>query len=400
MKLPSLALLTCLLSGCSTLIAYRPQLIGPDQRLKYVQGVGTLSVKNEDHEVFIYPTFKTQGPTQPTFTIGFANNSAGTVDFSVNNIRAYFRGASVPIYTYVDKIDEIKSEKQGKQIALALLGGLAAGAAAYSASHQTYQSNYAGSVWTRSGSAGFAGSNTVRVYDPMSGIFAGAAVAGATGLGIRQVHYSAQAQEEAAASILQENTVDPHQMVTGNLILKDCCDQFSNPNDVIRFEVTANNRVTAFEFARVSPNAPAAAPPTSRSPSDALPAREVQPPAIAATAVPPVSETVPAGLTNPLVTPNEFDGAPTGQAIRARPVTAPASPRQSNLVVAEATPAAQGNWWREAEQAAIFFGCVAPIARLTTAEPGLERYAVRCGGRSSDESLRINCERGRCGSEL
>ena len=416
MKLPLPALLTCLLSGCSTLIAYQPQPMGPDQTVKYVQGVGTLTVKNQDHEVFIYPTFKTQGPMQPTFTIGFANKSAGSVDFSVNNIRAYFRGEPVPIYTYIDKIDEIKSEKQQKQVALAILGGLAAGAAAYSASHQSYQSNYGGTVWTRSGSAGFVGSNTVRVYDPMRGMFAGAAVAGATGLGVRQLDYSAQAQEQAAASILQENTLDPQQMVTGNLILKNCCDQFTNPNDVIRFEVTANKQTTAFEFARVRPNAPAMPPVTAagatqlpkrgtsestapeRSPSDALPVPEMQPTA-PATEVASVSREAPTGVTSPSVASSRIEAVPAERAVQTHPVAHMASPTQPKVAMAEATSLGQGKWLREAERAALFLGCMAPDARLTTTEADFERYAVRCGGSSSDESLKINCERGRCSSQ-
>lgn len=244
-----LVALAVLVSGCSTTIAYTPR---PNkeaaQTLKYTDGVGTLSEKDEARELFVYSRFKTQGPTQPTFTIGYANNTAEPVDFSTDNVKAYFRGA--PIYTYTERIAEIQSEKQAKQIALAIIGGLAAGAAAYGASRQTYRSNYAGAVAGRRGVTTFAGSNTVRVYDPVAGMLAGAAVGGATVLGIRQIEYNAENQEQSANAILQLNTVEPLQMVTGDLVLKNCCDPAPQANDLVRLEVTASGKTSVFEFAR------------------------------------------------------------------------------------------------------------------------------------------------------
>lgn len=186
----------------------------------------------------------------PTFTIGYANNAEVPVNFSTDNVKAFFRGEPVRIYTYTEKIDEIQSNKRAKQIALAVLGAVAAGAAAYSASRTTYTNNYSGYVASRGRVTTFAGSNTVRVYDPMAGMFVGAAIGGATGLGVQQLEYNAQNQEEAAGSILQENTVDPQRMVMGNLILKDCCDPFTAPNDIVRFEVAVNGKVNVFEFIR------------------------------------------------------------------------------------------------------------------------------------------------------
>jgi hypothetical protein len=145
---------------------------------------------------------------------------------------------------------EIQSEKHGKQVALAILGGLAAGAAAYGASHQTYQNNYSGFVAGRHGVTTFAGTNTVQVYDPMAGIVAGAALGGATGLGIRQLEFNAQNQEQAANALLQENTVDPLHMVMGEVMLRNCCDPRPGANDTLRFEVAANGATSVFEFQR------------------------------------------------------------------------------------------------------------------------------------------------------
>lgn len=242
--------LSIALSGCSTMVAYTPNAHGPSQTVRYTQGVGTLSEKDDTQELFIYPTFKMQGTTRPTFTIGYANNTAQAVNFGPDNIRAYFRGAPVPIYTYNERIAEIEAEKRGQQVALAIIGGLAAGAAAYGASRQTYHSNYAGFTSGRRGMTSFGGSSTLRVHDPVSGILAGAAVGGVTVLGVQQLEYNAQNQIQSANSILQLNTVDALQIVMGDLVLKDCCDPYPRENDVIRFEVDAGGKMTAFEFVR------------------------------------------------------------------------------------------------------------------------------------------------------
>jgi len=239
-------------SGCATAnITYTPRPAQDTaQTLKYTDGVGTLTEKDETRELFVYSRFKMQGASQPTFTLGYANNTAAPVNFSTDNVKAYFRGAPVQIYTYTERIAEIQSEKQAKQVALAIIGGLAAGAAAYGASRQTYRQNYSGAVVGRRGVTSFAGSNTVRVYDPVAGMLAGAAVGGATVLGIRQIEYNAENQEQSANSILQLNTVEPLQMVTGDLVLKNCCDPNMQPNDVIRLEVTASEKTSVFEFMR------------------------------------------------------------------------------------------------------------------------------------------------------
>ena len=383
-------LIGSVLSGCSTMVAYKPQASTPYQTLKYVQGVGTLAVKDVDQELFMYPTFKTQGTTQPTFTIGYANNAAAPVDFTPDNVKAFFRGVPVPIYTYTEKIGEIQTEKRGKQIALAILGGLAAGAAAYGASRQTYTSNYSGAVYGRHGVTGFAGSNTVRVYDPMSGIIVGAAVGGATGLGVRQLEYNAQNQEQAANSILQENTVEPQRMVTGDLILKNCCDPYPNSNDVIRFEVTTNAKVSVFEFMRVSgssttTNAPPVQASVQRPSSDpALPSRII-------TTATPAEPTVAARAPTP-----EIVQVPTDQP-RTVPlaifVAAPLAVGQAPTSPARPTVTGGQDGFSASRLAKARSCSEQPTAVLVAKGPGFESYSVAC---TSGDALAIRCEMGQC----
>lgn len=106
------------------------------------------------------------------------------------------------------------------------------------------------SVRYTQGVATFSGSNRTTVYDPASGLLAGAAVGGVTALGVQQIAYDAKNQEQYANSILQANTVEPMQVVTGDLVLKGCCDPYPKADDLVRFEVTARGKTSVFEFLR------------------------------------------------------------------------------------------------------------------------------------------------------
>lgn len=236
------------LTGCNTLVTYSPQQTEAGQSLKYTQGIGTLTVKGDEHEMFMHTTFRTQPHTRPTFSFGYANNTSAAVDIGPENVRAFYRGNPVSIYTYEDRIAEIRNDKRGKQVALAILGGLATVAAAQSASRQTYTNNYSGAVYGRRGYVGYFGSSTTRVYDPVAGILAGVAVGGATVYGIGQIEYSAQAEEQAAEGILQTNTVEPQKLVTGQIVVKECCEVTPREGDRLRFEITVSGITRVFEF--------------------------------------------------------------------------------------------------------------------------------------------------------
>jgi len=346
------------------MVSYHPRVTTAEQTLRFTQGVGTLSEKAPDHELFMYPTFKTQGLGQPTFTIGYANNSDQAQNFSIDNIKAFYRGTPVPLYTYVEKVDEIRQEKLGKQIALAILGGAAAVAAANSASRQTYTSNYSGAVGNRFGVTRFHGSNTLRVYDPASGMIAGAAVGGATGIGIGQIEYNALAQEAAAEAILQANTVEPQRMVSGQLILKKCCDQYTAADDTIRFEVSANGKLSVFEFLRLTGNAVPPAQGVQAAPSVVTPAQQAS------------------------VTSAASPLAPS------RPVPALAAAEAPGNVHAVAPAPVGGKDAFQAERLSETRACnPQPRLVLTAKGAGFETYSVTC---TNGDALALRCEFGNC----
>jgi len=81
-----------------------------------------------------------------------------------------------------------------------------------------------------------------------------------------------------------------------------------------------------------------------------------------------------------------------------QPLVVPAVYRPPQPVPQVGAATWQPKWSRESERLAAFMGCSVPIARLTLAEPDFERYAIRCGGDGGEETVRVNCEKGRCSS--
>lgn len=238
-----------LISGCATSVAYRPAT-GKNQTstVKYDHGTATITSKSDSSDVAMYATFKTEPtPNTPTFSLVFGNKSTNSTDIDVSNVRAFFNGVPVKVWTYEDKISQIRQDKQAAQVAIVLLTVLAGVSAARANSQQTYTTNSSGYV----GRTPYSYSSRTTVYDPMAGFVTGAAIGAAGGVALNQVNYSANAAEDAANSILQRTTVEPNMATNGILILKECC-AINNTNniDVIRFEVTINDKVHVFEFER------------------------------------------------------------------------------------------------------------------------------------------------------
>ena len=138
MKIPlnAVCLTVLLLSGCATrLTTYSPTA---DQLAEYDQGVGSVRWETTDAILTMYPTFRYQSPSDiPTFTLLVQNKTDHNIDFVPESINAWLDSKQCHVYTLEERISEIKSAAKRKQIALAVLGGVAAAGAAYGASHQT-----------------------------------------------------------------------------------------------------------------------------------------------------------------------------------------------------------------------------------------------------------------------
>lgn len=230
-----------LLAGCATrLTSYDPTA---NQVVVYNQGVGAITWEADGVALTMYPTFSYQSPSEiPTFTLMVQNKTSRNIDFVPESIHAYLDDHDCHVYTLQERVGEIRSAAKRKQIALAVVGGLAAGAAAYGASHQTMTYNSYGQV----GNHQYWSSGTVQMYDPASGILAGAAVGAATGVGVHQIARAAGYEEQAAQAIFQHSTIRPGTTIVGQVMLKPGSSHFG----AVRLEVPVDAAQPTFTFAK------------------------------------------------------------------------------------------------------------------------------------------------------
>lgn len=239
---PPLAYLTMiLLSGCAThLTSYAPTA---DQETEYDQGVGSVRWETDAAVLTMYPTFRFQSPSDiPTFTLMVQNKTDHIVDFAPESINAWLDDRECHVYTLEERIAEIKSTAKRKQIALAVLGGVAVAGAAYGASHQTTTYTSYGVVGNRQ----FFSSGTIQTYDPAAGIFAGAAFGAATGVGIHQMARQAGYEIQAAQAIFQHTTIRPGTTIVGQVMLKPSSNHFGT----LRLDVPVSTAQSSFMFAK------------------------------------------------------------------------------------------------------------------------------------------------------
>jgi uncharacterized protein YceK len=232
-----------LMTGCATqLTTYSPT---PDQlaTVVYDQGVGAITWETNDAVLTMYPTFRFQTPSDiPTFTLMVQNKTDHDIDFQPETIQAYFDERECHVYTLEERVGEIRSSAKRKQIALAVLGGIAAAGAGYAASHQTATVTSYGSVGRRQ----YFSTSTIQVYDPASGILAGAAVGAATGVGIHQIGKSAGYEEQAAQGIFQHSTIHAGTTMVGQVMLK----KGAGEAGALRLDVPVAAARTTFNFAK------------------------------------------------------------------------------------------------------------------------------------------------------
>jgi hypothetical protein len=240
-KIFSLIAITAVVAGCAApLTTYVPT---KGQAVEFNQGVGTVTVQATDATLMMYPTFRYQSPGDiPTFTLMIQNTSSHDIDFDPETLTATLDAHECHVYSMEERVQEIRRSATRKKIALAIAGGLAAGAVGYAASHQTTTYTSVGYV----GRHNFYSSGTIQTYDPASGIFAGAAVGAATGVGIHQIAKSAGFQEQAAQGIFQRTTIHPGTTVVGQIELKAHSAHFA----LVNVDVPVSGFPTELQFQR------------------------------------------------------------------------------------------------------------------------------------------------------
>jgi hypothetical protein len=179
------------------------------------------------------------------------NKTDHDIDFDPEDIHAWLDNRECHVYTLEERVGEIRSAAKRKQIALAIVGGLAAGAAAYNASHQTTTYSGYGTATSVNSYGGVRQTSvftmgTIQTYDPAAGILAGAAVGAATGVGIQQIANAAGHQEQAAQAIFQHTTIHPGMTIVGQVVLKLTSNEFGT----LRLDVPVGGAPSTFMFAK------------------------------------------------------------------------------------------------------------------------------------------------------
>jgi len=230
-----------LLVGCVTqLTSYTPTA---DQLAEYDQGVGSVRWETDAVVLTVYPTFRFQSPSDiPTFTLMVQNKTNHNIDFAPETINAWLDAQQCHVYTLEERIAEIRRAAKRKQIALAVLGAVVAAGEGYVASHQTTTYTTYGVVGNRP----FIATGTIQTYDPAAGIFAGAAVGAATGVGIHQIARQAGYEIQAAQAIFQHSTIRPRTTLVGQVMLKPSSNHFGS----LRLDVPINSANTTFVFSK------------------------------------------------------------------------------------------------------------------------------------------------------
>jgi hypothetical protein len=102
--------------------------------VEFNQGVGTVTVQATDATLMMYSTFRYQAPNDiPTFRLMVQNTSNHDIDFDPETLTATLDADECHVYTMEERVQEIRRSATRKKIALAIVGGLAAGAAGYAA---------------------------------------------------------------------------------------------------------------------------------------------------------------------------------------------------------------------------------------------------------------------------
>jgi hypothetical protein len=213
-------LLSSLVAGCNTLepVQFAPS---PSQSAIVRDGIPALVSRKNNTIVMVSPAKRGEPSSgRLIFVVAVNNLSAQPIDFRVSGISATQSNSdgsttSLSIVPY----EQLVNEENTRQVAAAVLTGLAAGANAYSAAHAGY--GYAnGTIFTPNGTATY----TSTYYSP-----AAAAVA--------QSNASAQNEAMIASTIetgksnlaileqnvLKDNTIAPREWVGGQV-------NFSPPN--------------------------------------------------------------------------------------------------------------------------------------------------------------------------
>lgn len=206
-----------LLSGCVTNEVVRFSATNPNQQAIMRDGQAALVSRQKNSIVLVRPASRQIAPNgRPVFVVGITSLSKQPIDFRVDQVEVTQivngQAAAMTVVTY----EMLVQEEKTRQVAAAIIGGLAAGANAYSASRAGYGS-YSGTTVSSSGRT-YTTSGTF--YSPTANAVAqGNAAAQNEALISATIERGQQNMAALEQSVIKDNTLLPGEWYGGQLHL-------------------------------------------------------------------------------------------------------------------------------------------------------------------------------------
>ncbi|WP_407166601.1 hypothetical protein [Bradyrhizobium sp. ORS 111] len=220
MRILSVAALCAAVSGCvSTGETVSFKASGPQQQAMMRDGQPALVSRQKGSLVLVRPAARQlQANGRPVFVVGINNLGRQPVDFRVAQVEAIQHVAGSDFEMKVVTYEMLVQEEKNRQVAAALLTGLAAGANAYGASQAGY-----GHYTTPSGRTGtFYSPTAAAIAQNNASIQNEAMIAATVETGQRNMAVLEQA-------VIKDNTLMPGEWYGGQLHLAPPTDQGGGP---------------------------------------------------------------------------------------------------------------------------------------------------------------------------
>jgi hypothetical protein len=220
MRFLGIVVLGAALSGCVTnseTVAFRSS--GPSQQAMMRDGQPALVSRQKNSVVLVRPASRQlQANGRPVFVVGINNLSRGPIDFRVAEVEANQRVGASEYPMQVVTFEMLQQEEKNRQVAAAILAGVAGAANAYSASRAGY-----GSYTTPNGKTGTFYSPTAAAIAQNNASVENEAMFAAT------VENGQRNMAVLEQSVIKDNTLMPGEWYGGQLHLAPPTDQAGGP---------------------------------------------------------------------------------------------------------------------------------------------------------------------------
>jgi hypothetical protein len=216
MRTLGIVALCAALGGCVSTgetVAFRPS--NSNQQAMMRDGQPALVSRQKTSLVLVRPAARQlQANGRPVFVVGINNLGKQPVDFRIGQVEAIQHVGGTDYGMQIVTFEMLQQEERNRQVAMAILGGIAAGANAYSASRAGY-----GSYTTPSGRTGTFYSPTAAVIAQNNAALQNEAMFAAT---VESGQRNMAALEQ---TVIKDNTLMPGEWYGGQLHIAPPTDQ-------------------------------------------------------------------------------------------------------------------------------------------------------------------------------